>query len=122
MLLPAWELSLLGLSGDYIEYPGENLAKPSLSFDPAMIEGTFEKGPSSVAVSSFFILPLTSLFPLTAGAFFPHWVRSLWYRDPAHQCQHPRSHGPVQVLLDGLGVDFFSHTLELPHKTKKPAG
>lgn len=58
MLLPAWELKLIWFAWTEISL-GENLAKPTLSFDPAMLEVTFEKGPSSVAVSSFLILPLT---------------------------------------------------------------
>lgn len=121
MLLPAWELTLAWFAWTDISL-GENLAKPTLSFDPAMTEVTFEKGPSSVAVSSVLILPLTSLFPSTAGTFLPYWVRSLWYKDPALQGQHPMSQGPIQVLLDGLEGYFFSHTWGIPHKTKKPSG
>lgn len=60
----AWELLADAVS------PGENLADPGLPFDYAMIDVTFGKGPSSVAFSSFLILPLTSSLSFNCWAFF----------------------------------------------------
>lgn len=100
----AW--GLLAIVGS----PGlQNLAKPTLPLYSAMIDVTFEKGPS-VSFLSFLIRPLTNFFSFNWWGFLSSsGQKSMVQRPCLRVSAIPDLLVPVQALLDSLNVYLFSN-------------